>query len=69
MVFGIRIHVHFCALFFQILGYINPFSPEDLKWTLSSCMANSVDPDEMAHDEPSHLDLHCLQWYLFWSAV
>ena len=23
-------------------------------------MANSVDPDEMAHNEPSHLDLHCL---------
>ena len=24
-------------------------------------MSNSVDPDEMAHDEQSHLDLHCLQ--------
>ena len=23
-------------------------------------MADSVNPDEMAHDEPSHLDLHCL---------
>ena len=23
-------------------------------------MANSVDPDETAHCEPSHLDLHCL---------
>ena len=22
--------------------------------------ANSVDPDETAHNEPSHLDLHCL---------
>ena len=21
--------------------------------------ANSVDPDEVAHDEPPHLDLHC----------
>ena len=31
-------------------------------------MANSVDPDEMAHYEPSCLDLHCLQRYLFWSA-
>ena len=31
-------------------------------------MANSVYPDEMAHHEPSHLDLHCLQRYLFWSA-
>ena len=26
---------------------------------------NRVDPDQMAHDEPTHLDLHCLQWYLF----
>ena len=24
-------------------------------------MSNSVDPDETAHDEPSHLDLCCLQ--------
>ena len=30
-------------------------------------MTNSVDPDEMAHYEPSHLDLHCLHRYLFWS--
>ena len=28
-------------------------------------MANSVDPDGTARDEPSHLDLHCLQNYLF----
>ena len=31
-------------------------------------MANSVDPDEIAHNESSFLDLHCLQKYLFWSA-
>ena len=30
-------------------------------------MASSVDPDEMAHDEPSHLDLHCLHRYLYQS--
>ena len=24
-------------------------------------MSNSIDPDETAHDEPSHLDLRCLQ--------
>ena len=24
-------------------------------------MSNSIDPEEMAHDEPSHLDLCCLQ--------
>ena len=31
-------------------------------------MANSVDTDEMALYEPSHLDLHYLHRYLFWSA-
>ena len=35
-------------------------------------MANSVDPDVMVHYqeyfEPSHLDLHCLHMYQFWSA-
>ena len=24
-------------------------------------MSNSIDPDETAHDEPSHLELRCLQ--------
>ena len=28
-------------------------------------MTNSVDPDETAHYEPSHLDLHCLHKCLF----
>ena len=27
-------------------------------------IANSVDPDETAHDEPSHLDLRCLTFNL-----
>ena len=31
-------------------------------------MTNSVDPDETARYEPSHLDLYCLHRYLFWSA-
>ena len=31
-------------------------------------MANSVDPDETAHYEPSHQDLHCLHRFLVWSA-
>ena len=30
-------------------------------------MADSVDPNEMAHYEPSHLDLHCLHRDMFWS--
>ena len=28
--------------------------------TLIAEFANTVDPDEMAHNEPSHLDLQCL---------
>ena len=31
-------------------------------------MANSVDLDETARHESSHLDLHCLQKYLYWTA-
>ena len=31
-------------------------------------MADSVDPNETAHYEPSYLDLHCLQRYLVLSA-
>ena len=30
-------------------------------------LANSVDPDEMAHYEPSHLNLHYFQRHLYWS--
>ena len=32
-------------------------------------MANSVAPDEMAHYEPFHLDLHYLHRYLFWGGL
>ena len=28
--------------------------------------ANSVDPDETAHNELFHLNLHCLLRYLYW---
>ena len=31
---------------------------------INNRMANSGGPDETAHYEPSHLDLHCLQRYL-----
>ena len=33
---------------------------------ISNCMANIVDPDETAHYELSHLDLHYLQRNLYW---
>ena len=32
-------------------------------------MADGVDLDEVAHDEPPHQDLHCLQNQLFSSLV
>ena len=32
-----------------------------------SRIANSVDPNETTHYEPSHQDLHCLHRYLVWS--
>ena len=34
---------------------------------IKSRMANSVDPDETAHYEPSHQDIHCLHRYRYWS--
>ena len=34
---------------------------------ISNRMANSVDPDEMAHYEPPHLDLYCLHRCLYQS--
>ena len=42
---------------------IKPFIPADP----NLLFLNSVDPDETAHNEPSHQDLHCLAFYLmFW---
>ena len=35
---------------------------------INNRMAKSADPDEMARHEASHLDLHCLQRYMYWSA-
>ena len=32
-------------------------------YTKTDAFANSVEPDETAHNEPSHQDLHCLQFY------
>ena len=31
-------------------------------------MTSIVDPDETAHYEPCHLDIHCFQRRRFWSA-
>ena len=37
------------------------FYKKGVESKLNKCMANSLDPDETGHYEPSHLDLHCLQ--------
>ena len=39
---------------------INPFSPANQ----NNFFANNVDPDETAHNEPSHQDLPCLPFCL-----
>ena len=36
--------------------FFNHFSPADQR----NCSSNSEDPDETAHNEPSHQDLYCL---------
>ena len=33
---------------------------------ISNSIANNEDPNETAHYELSHLDLHCLQRCLYW---
>lgn len=33
-------------------------------WTSTNTYANSVEPDEAAQNEPLHLALHCLPFYL-----
>ena len=53
--------MHFSVIFLvlpiqAVFRFFNPFSPAEQ----NSAFANSIDPDEMAHNEPSHQDLHCL---------
>ena len=44
----------------------NEFVKLRMLWTTGPRMANNEDPDEATH--LSHLDLYCLQKYLFWSS-
>ena len=41
------------------------FRPSYITFRIESLMANSVDLDEVAHNEPPHLDLRSLQIQLF----
>ena len=39
-------------------------SPVTTSQSFSSEFGNNVNPDEVAYDEPPHLDLHCLPFNL-----
>ena len=41
--------------------YLHGVLTLSLPETIIMCFANSIDPDETAHNEPSHLDLRCLR--------
>ena len=45
------------------------FNPYSIILKIKDWRANSVDLDEVAHDEPPHQDLRCLQIPLFSSVV
>ena len=54
---------YICRLFFFFFFFIftNYRLERSLYVKLKDRMSNSVDPDETAHNEPSHLELRCLQ--------
>ena len=54
---------------FSFAKFHKNFHPSHVIFRIQRQRANSVDLDEMAHDEPPHQDLHCLQVYLFSSLV
>ena len=53
---------------FSFTDWTFPFLQIGMSVKNQNRMTNSVDPDEMAHHEPSHQDLHYLQRYLVWSS-
>ena len=52
----IRIYA-FCKFSFFICGVLNL---KKMPETKIADFAKSIDPDEAVHNEPPHLDLHCL---------
>ena len=52
---------------FFIFCFTNSRLERRLYAKLKNWMSNSVDPDETAHYEPSHLDLCCLQMPIFFA--
>ena len=55
--FGAKFQTTFIVCFVFVLFFFNKLSTVKLK----DRMSNSIDPDETAHYELSHLDLCCLQ--------
>ena len=58
---------HFLVVKFSVYLNILQTGMSVKKKNKKNGMANSVDPDEMARHEPSHLELHCLHRHPFWS--
>ena len=54
--------------FAYLRSWSYPLLQIEVSVNINNRMANSVDLNETAHEEPSHLDLHCLHRYLCWSA-
>ena len=48
-----------CCIFSEDIFFSDCLTLKVLNTTIAEC-ENTVDPDEMAHYEPSHLDLKCL---------
>ena len=49
---------------YPLKEYQFPLTPSARQTKTDTC-ANSVDPDETARNEPSHQDLHCLPFFVF----
>ena len=54
---------------FFVCKFSKILSPCYTYWEFTDKRANSVDLDEVAHNEPSHQDLHCLQIQVLSSLV
>ena len=53
----------FCSLSLcRLKAAINPLSLQ----SSTNTFANSADPDKTAHNEPSHQDLHCLLFWIYY---
>ena len=69
---GLLVHAYCLATVFNSMSFLFfvlffPLLQLGMSVKNQNILANSVNPDETAQNEPSHQDLHCLQRYLVWS--